>query len=250
MITDHSSYQSPFSWRYASNEMRSIWSEVNKRKLWRRIWVALAEAQSRFGLTTPEQVAELQAHVEQIDLARAFQIEAEIKHDLMAEVKTYAEQCPRSGGIIHLGATSMDVEDNADVLRVRASLDLILPAVKALLLSLASQIEKYADLPTMAFTHLQPAEPTTVGYRLAQVAQDLLIDYAELKRVRDDLKGKGFKGAVGTAASYIDLLESSANYDDLETHIMEALELEAFDVATQTYPRKQDWLALNALAGL
>ncbi|HTP08621.1 MAG TPA: adenylosuccinate lyase [Anaerolineae bacterium] len=250
MAIDHLSFQSPFSWRYASDEMRAIWSEVNKRKLWRRIWVALAEAQSRFGLTTPEQVAELQAHVEQIDLGRALQIEAEIKHDLMAEVKTYAEQCPYSGGIIHLGATSMDVEDNADVLRVRASLDLVLSAVKTLLLSLASQIERYADLPTMAFTHLQPAEPTTVGYRLAQVAQDLLIDYAELKRVRDGLKGKGFKGAVGTAASYIDLLESSANYDDFETHIMAALDLEAFDVATQTYPRKQDWLVLNALAGL
>ena len=250
MAIDHLSFQSPFSWRYASDEMRAIWSEVNKRKLWRRIWVALAEAQSRFGLTTPEQVAELQAHVEQIDLGRALQIEAEIKHDLMAEVKTYAEQCPYSGGIIHLGATSMDVEDNADVLRVRASLDLVLSAVKTLLLSLASQIERYADLPTMAFTHLQPAEPTTVGYRLAQVAQDLLIDYAELKRVRDGLKGKGFKGAVGTAASYIDLLDSSAHYDDLETHIMKALELEAFDVATQTYPRKQDWLVLNALAGL
>ncbi len=250
MTIDHSSFQSPFTWRYASDEMRAIWSEVNKRQLWRRIWVALAEAQSRFGLTTPEQVADLQAHVREIDLARALQIEAEIKHDLMAEVKTYAEQCSSGGGIIHLGATSMDVEDNADVLRVRASLDLILSAVKTLMRSLAPQIEKYADLPAMAFTHLQPAEPTTVGYRLAQVAQDLLIDYAELKRVREELKGKGFKGAVGTAASYIELLGSSADYDDLETHIMEALELEAFDVTTQTYPRKQDWLVLNTLAGL
>jgi adenylosuccinate lyase len=212
--------------------------------------VALAQAQSRFGLTTPEQVADLQARVEQIDLERALQIEAEIKHDLMAEVKTYAEQCPIGGGIIHLGATSMDVEDNADALRVRESLDLELASVKNLLQSLAVQIEKYADLPAMAFTHLQPAEPTTVGYRLAQVAQDLLIDYAELKRVRDEIKGKGFKGAVGTAASYIELLGSSVAYDDLETHIMEALDLESFEVATQTYPRKQDWLVLNALAGL
>ena len=250
MTIDHSSFQSPFTWRYASPEMRAIWSEVNKRRLWRRIWVALAEAQSRWGLTTLEQVADLRAHVEQIDLARAGQIEAEIKHDLMAEVKTYAEQCPIGGGIIHLGATSTDIEDNADVLRVRESLDLVLSAVKTLLRSFAAQIEKYSDLPAMAFTHLQPAEPTTVGYRLAQAAQDLLIDDAELTRVRSEIKGKGFKGAVGTAASYVELLGSLAAYDELETQLMEALDLEAFAVTTQTYPRKQDWLVLNALAGL
>ncbi|HTP11245.1 MAG TPA: adenylosuccinate lyase [Anaerolineae bacterium] len=249
MVIDHLSFQSPFSWRYGSAEMRTIWSEVNKRKLWRRLWVALAEVQSHFGLTTPDQVADLQAHAAQIDLERALQIEADIKHDLMAEVRTYAEQCPIGGGIIHLGATSMDVEDNADALRVRESLDLILASVKQVLLTLAAQVEKYADLPTMAFTHLQPAEPTTVGYRLAQTAQDLLSDYAELLRVRNELKGKGFKGAVGTAASYIELLGSSAAYDDFETRIMAALDLKAFEAATQTYPRKQDWLVLNALAG-
>ncbi len=230
--------------------MRAIWSEIYKRKLWRHIWVALAEAQAKFGLTTPEQVADVRAHAEQIDLDRALQIEADIKHDLMAEVKTFAEQCPIGGGIIHLGATSMDVEDNADALRVRASLDLVLVSLKQLLRTLAAQVEKYAELPAMAFTHLQPAEPTTVGYRLAQTAQDLLSDYAELLRVRQAIKGKGFKGAVGTAASYIELLGSSAEYDDFETHIMAALDLESFEAATQTYPRKQDWLVLNALAGL
>src|SRR5512143_3366837 len=249
MAIDHSSFQSPFTWRYSSPEMRAIWSEVNKRKLWRRIWVALAQAQARFGLTTPEQVADLQAHAEQIDMERAMQIEAEIKHDLMAEVKTYAEQCPIGGGIIHLGATSMDVEDNADALRVRASLDVMLASMKQLLQTLAAQVERYAELPAMAFTHLQPAEPTTVGYRLAQTAQDLLTDYTELLRVRNEIKGKGLKGAVGTAASYIELLGSSAAYDDLETHLMAALGLDAFEVTTQTYPRKQDWLVLNALAG-
>jgi adenylosuccinate lyase len=169
--------------------MRAIWSEENKRKLWRRIWVALAEAQARFGLTTPEQVADLRAHIDRIDLERALQIEAEIKHDLMAEVKTYAGQCPIGGGIIHLGATSMDVEDNADALRVRESLDLILASLRQLLRVLAVQVQKYADLPAMAFTHLQPAEPTTVGYRLAQTAQDLLSDCAELLRVRNEIKG-------------------------------------------------------------
>src|SRR5512137_357700 len=119
MTIDHTSFQSPFSWRYASSEMRFIWSENNKRQLWRRIWVALAEAQSRFGLVTPEQVSDLKTHADQIDIERALQIEAEIKHDLMAEVKAYAEQCPIGGGIIHLGATSMDIEDNADALRLR-----------------------------------------------------------------------------------------------------------------------------------
>jgi adenylosuccinate lyase len=247
---DHLSFQSPFSWRYSSPEMRIIWSEIYKRTLWRRIWVALAEAQSRFGLVTLEQVADLRVHADQIDINRALQIEAEIKHDLMAEVKTYAEQCPIGGGIIHWGATSMDVEDNADALRVRASLDVMIAALKQLLRTVAAQIARYAAVPTMAFTHLQPAEPTTIGYRLAQVAQDLLTDYAELMRVRSEIKGKGFKGAVGTAASYIELLGTSTDYDDLETHIMKALDLEAFEVATQTYPRKQDWLVLNALAGL
>src|SRR5512143_38404 len=209
--------------------MRAIWSEVNKRQLWRRIWLALAEAQSRFGLTTLEQVADLRAHVEQIDVARALQIEADIKHDLMAEVKAFAEQCPIGGGIIHLGATSMDVEDNADALRVRESLDLIFAATKKVLESFATKIEDYADVPTMAFTHLQPAEPTTIGYRLAQYAQDLLTDLDELSHVRRGLKGKGFKGAVGTSASYIELLGSAQQRDELETRVMVALNLPAFD---------------------
>lgn len=230
--------------------MRAIWSEAHKRQLWRRIWVALAEAQAQFGLVTLEQVADLKAHADQIDLERALQIEADIKHDLMAEVKAFAEQCPIGGGIIHLGATSMDIEDNADVLRVRESLDLILTAVKSLLGSFAARLDEYADVPTMAFTHLQPAEPTTIGYRLAQYAQDLLIDLDELSHVRRGLKGKGFKGAVGTSASYLELLGSVDKRDELETRLMLALNLPAFDAATQTYPRKQDWLVLNALAGL
>ncbi|MBI5566897.1 MAG: adenylosuccinate lyase [Chloroflexi bacterium] len=247
---DYFSFQSPFSWRYASPAMRTLWSEVHKRQLWRKIWVALADAQSQFGLVTPEQAADLSAHADQIDIERALQIEAEIKHDLMAEVKAFAEQCPIGGGIIHLGATSMDIEDNADALRVRESLDLILAAVKAVLTLFAAKIEEYADVPTMAFTHLQPAEPTTIGYRLAQYTQDLLLDLDELSHVRRGLKGKGFKGAVGTSASYIELLGSAERRDELETRVMVALNLPAFDAATQTYPRKQDWLVVNALAGL
>ena len=246
----HLSFQSPFSWRYASPEMRAIWSEAHKRHWWRHIWIALAEAQSQFGLVTPEQVADLRAHADQIDLERALQIEADIQHDLMAEVKTFAEQCPIGGGLLHLGATSTDIEDNADALRVRESLDLILAATKTALASFATKIEANADVPTMAFTHLQPAEPTTIGYRLAQYAQDLLLDRDELSHVRRGLKGKGFKGAVGTSASYIELLGGAAQRDELETRVMLALNLPAFEAATQTYPRKQDWLVLNALAGL
>jgi adenylosuccinate lyase len=263
-------FQSPFTWRYGSEAMRDIWCEVHKRRLWRRIWVALAEAQSQFGLVTPEQVDDLRTHANQVDIERAHQIEAEIRHDLMAEVKTFAEQCPVGGRIIHLGATSMDVEDNADVLRLRESLDLILTGQRSLLETLATQVDRWAETPTMGFTHIQPAEPTTVGYRLAQYAQDLLVDYVELTRIRGDLKGKGFKGAVGTSASYSELvgdshpqplslvgrgapaippLEESAA-EKLETLVMQALGLESFEAATQTYPRKQDWLVLNGLAGL
>jgi adenylosuccinate lyase len=177
----------------------------------------------------------------------------------MAEVRTFAEQCPVGGGIIHLGATSMDIEDNADALRLRESLDLMLTRLTTLLTEFAAQIERWADTPIMAFTHLQPAEPSTLGYRLAQYGFDLLTDLAELRRVRDGIRGKGFKGAVGTSASYQELLASFAedvdnasgwNAAKLEAKIMAAIDLEPFPIATQTYPRKQDWLVLNALTGL
>jgi adenylosuccinate lyase len=255
---DHETYISPLTWRYGSGEMREIWSEQHKRRLWRRIWVALAEAQAELGLVTPAQVADLQAHGAEVDVGRALEIEAEIKHDVMAEVKAFAEQCPVGGGIIHLGATSMDVEDNADALRLRNAMDLLLRELRGLLSELAGQIEARADQACMAYTHIQPAEPTTVGYRLAQYGLDLLIDLEELQRVRDGIKGKGFKGATGTSASYAQLLASSTQLEgsvgrqprDLEARVMERLGLEAFPVATQVYPRKQDWLVLNALAGL
>ncbi|OIO88037.1 MAG: adenylosuccinate lyase [Anaerolineae bacterium CG2_30_64_16] len=272
-IYTHDTYLSPFTWRYGSAEMRRLWGETHKRRLWRRIWVALAEAEQAAGLVTAEQVADLRDHVEDIDLARAQQIEAEIHHDLMAEVRAYAEQCPAGGGIIHLGATSMDVEDNADALRVRDALNLVLAGLRQLLLAFARQIECWADTPTLAFTHLQPAEPTTTGYRLAQYAQDLWIDWQDLSWLRAGLRGKGFKGAVGTSASYAQLLDltpqppshvgkgelnpplplqggGAGGVGDFESHIMSVLGLDAFPVTTQTYPRKQDYRVLAALAGL
>ena len=167
----------------------------------------------------------------------------------MAEVKTFAEQCLLGGGIIHLGMTSMDVVDNTDALRVRQSLNLILEELQKLLLVFCTQIETWAETPIMGFTHLQPAEPSTLGYRLAQYAQDLLMDWQNLHRLRENLKGKGLKGAVGTSASYGELLGSAA-LPKLETKLSAFLELEFFPVATQVYPRKQDYDVLSALAGM
>ena len=181
----YDTYLSPFTWRYGSPEMRQIWSEAHKRRLWRRIWVALAEAAGGSG--AGERGAggrPARARRTTIDLARAQAIEREIRHDLMAEVRTYAEQCPVGGGIIHLGATSMDVEDNAEALRMREALDLLLARLRAVLLAFARRIDETAAAATMAFTHLQPAEPTTTGYRLAQYAQDLWSDWQELSRLR------------------------------------------------------------------
>ncbi len=248
-MTDFTTYQSPFTWRYGSPAMRRIWSEHNKRLLWRRIWVALAEVQQSFGLVTPDQAADLHAHAENIDMPRALQIEAEIHHDLMAEVRTFAEQAHIGGGIIHLGATSMDIEDNADALRLRQSLNLTLDTLRALLTTLSRLTDTYANTPLIAFTHIQPAEPSTLGYRLAQYAQDLLEDYHALRALRDSVRGKGFKGAVGTAASYAELIGED-NLDAFEQQLSEKLNLPFFTVSTQTYPRKQDYSVLAALAGL
>lgn len=244
-------YQSPFSWRYGSEEMRRLWSEENRRKLWRRIWVALAEAQAEVGLVTAAQLADLRAHQEDVDLARAAAIEAEIGHDVMAEVRAYAEQCPVGGGIIHLGATSADITDNADILQQHQALGLVRARLVAVLAAFAAQIRRYRDLPCIAYTHLQPAEPTTLGYRLCLYAQDLLADLGALDAVLADLKGKGLKGAVGTAASYAHLLAGTGRpAADLEAQVMARLGLAAFAVTGQTYPRKQDWRVLNVLAGL
>jgi len=246
----HETFISPFTWRYGSDDMRAIWSLAHQRRLWRQIWVALAEAQQEAGLVTADQVVDLRAHLDDIDLERAAQIEAEIHHDLMAEVRTYAEQCPVGGGIIHLGATSMDIEDNAEALRLRSALRLLIDRLRGVLAALAELIEREADHVCMAFTHLQPAEPTTVGYRLAMYGQDLIADHDALLAAAE-VRGKGFKGAVGTSASYHELLTGTPfTPRDLEARVLAALDLPAYEVATQTYPRRQDWEILNALAGL
>ena len=246
---DYETYLSPFTWRYGSPEMRQLWSEVYKRRVWRRIWLALAEVQLEFGLLKQEQVEDLRQHIEDVNISRSLQIEAEIHHDLMAELKAFAEQCPLGGGVLHLGATSTDIEDNADALRMRQSLDLAISSLRQLLLILVEQIDQWADLPLMAFTHLQPAEPSTLGYRMAQYAQDLLVDWENLRRARAHLRGKGFKGAVGTGAAYAELV-GVENLARFETHLSTLLGLPFYPVTTQTYPRKQDYQVISALAGL
>lgn len=248
---NHTTYISPFTWRYGSDQMRALWSEVNKRKTLRKIWIALAEVQSELGLVTAEQVADLVRQKDNIDIERSSEIEKEIHHDLMAEIKCYAEQCPIGGAIIHLGATSMDILDNMDVLRQKEALKLIINLLKEVITLFGDQIERYAELPTIAFTHIQPAEVTTVGYRLAQSAQDLLDDLSELERMYQGLKGKGLKGAVGSSASYQTLLEGSAISPlEFEKRVMEKINLEPFTATTQVYTRKQDWRIGSALAGL
>ncbi|MBJ2355437.1 adenylosuccinate lyase [Sphaerochaeta sp. S2] len=247
----HDTYISPFSWRYASEEMRTVFSEEHKRKLLRKVWVALASAQAEAGLVKAEQLSELIAHQEDIDIERASEIEAEIHHDLMAEIKTFAEQCPNAGSIIHLGATSMDILDNMDAMRLKQALTLIIEKTKTLLSLFVEKMERYADTPCMAFTHIQPAEPTTVGYRLAQTAQDLKEDLEGLLAVQASVRGKGMKGAVGTSASYTELLKDrSLSAMEMEQRVMENLGLEAFTAATQVYPRKQDYRVGTALSSL
>ena len=247
----HETYLSPLTWRYGSTQMREIWSLAHQRRLWRKIWVALAQAQSQIGLVTQEQVEDIRAHQNDVDIDRSHEIEQELRHDLMAEVHAYAEQCPVGGGIIHLGATSMDIEDNTEALRLREATALIITKLEELLRCFADQIQTHADTVCMGYTHLQPAEPTTIGYRLAFYAQDLLEDYLALKTLHDNIRGKGIKGAVGTSASYSQLLEGTDfSSQDLENAVMDALDLPAYDIAHQTYTRRQDWELVSALAGI
>lgn len=257
---DFSSFLSPFTWRYGSAPMRAIWSEQNKRTIWRRIWVALARAQHSVGIVSAEQLQDIEAHADNFDIDRSLAIEVDIRHDLMAELKCFAEQCPIGGRVIHLGATSLDVEDNAEVIRIQAALDHVLNNLEGLLTRLAQLISSQAAVPANGFSHLQPAEPVTVGFRLAQYGQDLMVDLDTLRKLRADLRGKGIRGAVGTAASFVDLLTATGREADHEQAIsafermeqiaMSDLGLEAIPIANQTYPRKQDLILLNGLSGL
>lgn len=237
---DFTTYLSPFTWRYGSTQMRQIWSEIYKRKLWRKIWVALARAQVEEGLISKKELDDLIAHKDAIDIEKSHTIEREIRHDLMAEIKVYASQAKVGGGKIHLGATSMDIEDNADALRCKESLHLIEEKVRELLKELTEKIKTYKDVPCMGYTHLQPAEPTTIGYRFAFYTQDMLLDLALLQFTKKHLLGKGIKGAVGTAASYVQLL-TEKKAETLEKKVMEELGITAATIASQTGPRKIEY---------
>ena len=250
-LYNHNSYVSPLSWRYGSEEMKEIFSEVHKRKLLRRVWIALARAQEKAGIVTREQVEELEAHKDDIDIEKATEIESVIHHDLMAEIKTYASQCPKAGGIIHLGATSMDALDNADAVRFLEALELTEKRLDDLVDVISEKAEEYKNVPTMAFTHIQPAEITTIGYRLSQTLQDLLDDREQLVFVKKSIRGKGMKGAVGTAASYKELLsESDISSIEMENMVMDELVIKAYDAATQIYSRKQYLRIIEALSSI
>jgi adenylosuccinate lyase len=247
---DHSKYASPFSWRYGRVELRALFSEESRRKLWRQVWVALAEAQAAEGLVSAAEVADLREHAGEVDLEAALAIEREIHHDLMAEIRVFASQATLGGGKLHLGATSMDIEDTVETYRLRRALASVGDSLRHLLDAFAAKVRDRADLVCMGFTHLQPAEPTTLGYRLGSYAQDLLIDDANLRFVFENLTTKGMRGAVGTAASYEHLVNGNGDSAKFEAHVLGRFGLQAREIATQVYPRKLDYLLLSGLAGL
>ncbi len=251
MQNNQSFYISPLSWRYGSAEMRRIFSEENKYRLWRRIWVELARAQHEAGLVTKEELNDLEKYEKDLDILRILEIEEETRHDVVAAVREFAEKAKLGGGKIHLGATSMDVVDNADAIRIKAALVIVEKNLVTLLQLFSSHIQTYTKYPCVGYTHLQPAEPTTVGYRLAFYAQDLLSDYAYLRFVKQMFKSKGFKGAVGTAASYVALLnKSNVSAGKLEDEIMNRLGIQGALITSQVYPRKFDYMVLSLLASI
>ncbi|MEO6912676.1 MAG: adenylosuccinate lyase [Candidatus Baltobacteraceae bacterium] len=245
---NHASYASPFSWRYGRTELRTLFSELERRKLWRTVWVTLAEAQSKYGLVSEAELADLKAHSSEVDIDAALAIEREIHHDLMAEIAVFASQAKIGGGKLHLGSTSMDIEDTVETYRVRRALSLLGESLAALLQSFAAKIREHSQTVCLGFTHLQPAEPTTLGYRLAVYAQDLLIDDTNLRFVFENLTAKGLRGAVGTAASYEHLVSGASG--EMESFVLDRFGLRAREISTQTYPRKLDYLLLSSLAGL
>lgn len=248
----YDTFLSPFTWRYGSERMRGLFSERGRRANWRRLWLELARAESRSGLISASEVEEIasRASASSVDIARAHELERKIRHDLMAELRTFADQTGKAGGKLHLGATSMDIEDNADILIFREALGEILTRLVNCLQAARGQVVAHERTVCMAWTHLQPAEPTTLGYRFANYAQDLLIDIKLVETILEEfLRGKGMKGAVGTSASFEKLL-GEGRAKALEEEIMGSLGLDYFTVSTQTYPRKVDLLILSCLASI
>jgi adenylosuccinate lyase len=231
--------------------LRELFSERERRRLWRAVWVALARSQERAGLLARAEVEDLEAHAGEIDIEAALEIEREIGHDLMAEIRVFASQAKHGGGKLHLGATSMDIEDNVETYRFKQALSLVGARLHELLALFAARIERYDDHVCLGYTHLQPAEPTTIGYRLAVYAQDLLIDEAHLREAYEQLSAKGIRGAVGTSASFERLLRGSGrSARQQEEEILTQFDLQAREASGQTYPRKLDYLVVSTLAGV
>ena len=246
-------YETPLNSRYASKEMQYIFSPDRKFTTWRRLWVALAESEMELGLpVTQAQVDELKAHIEDIDYDNARRHEERVRHDVMAHVHAYGDVCPNARGIIHLGATSCYVTDNADILMLRDALKLVRGKVVEVLRRLREFALQYKGLPTLGYTHLQPAQLTTVGKRATLWMQDLTMDLEEIDFVLGTLKLLGNRGATGTQVSFLTLFDGDgAKVDELERRIAEKMGMkEVFAVSGQTYPRKLDSRVLGALAGV
>jgi adenylosuccinate lyase len=251
MSTDN--YTSPLSSRYASKEMQYIFSQDNKFRTWRKLWIALAETEQEFGLDiTDEQIAELKAHAEDIDYDAAAAYEKSLRHDVMAHVHAYGDVCPSAKGIIHLGATSCYVGDNTDVILMREALLLIRSKLVNVIARLADFAEEHKAQPTLAFTHFQPAQPTTVGKRATLWMQDLLLDLEEVEHKLGKLALLGSKGTTGTQASFLELFEGDhEKVKAAENRIAEKMGFaKCFAVSGQTYSRKLDSMVLNVLSGI
>ena len=255
-MSQHDRYISPFSTRYASDEMQYIFSDDNKFRTWRRLWVALARAEMKQGLTniTPEMVAELEAHVDDINYEVAIEREKLVRHDVMSHVYAYGQQCPKAAGIIHLGATSCYVGDNTDIIVMRQGLELVRKKLIGVLAKLAKFAEEYKDMPCMAYTHCQPAQPTTVGKRATLWANELVMDLNEIDHRLATLQLRGVKGTTGTQASFMELFKGDADkIRAVDASIAKEMGFApdaVIPVSGQTYSRKVDAFILNALAGI
>jgi adenylosuccinate lyase len=249
----HDIYDNPLITRYASPDMARLWSAQRRHGLWRQLWVWLAEAEAELGLAiSPAQIAELKTHVDTIDFAVADKYERQLRHDVMAHVHAYGDQCPTARPIIHLGATSCYVTDNGDLILLRDALELVCRRVADVIDALANFAVAQRDRPTLSFTHLQPAQPTTVGRRACLWAYDLALDLAELEHRLAALKARSVKGTTGTQASFLELFDGDhARVRQLERSVAEKMGFaESYALTGQTYPRKIDAQVLDALAGV
>ena len=247
-------YVSPLSERYSSKEMQYIFSPEKKFKTWRRLWIALAETEKELGLTqiTDEMIEELKAHKDDLNLDVAKEREKEVRHDVMSHVYAYGMQCPKAKGIIHLGATSCYVGDNTDIILMKEALILVRKKVVNVINNLTKFAEEYKDLPTLAFTHFQPAQPTTVGKRATLWINEFVIDLEDLDYVIDSLKLLGSKGTTGTQASFLELFDGDQEtIDKIDPMIAKKMGFDStYPVSGQTYSRKIDTRVCNVLAGI